>query len=260
VREKYRQTLLAALPAERARREELKRKAEIERLAKLERERLEKLEKERIAKEAEEKALAERLRLAEEQKARDAVRLAAEERSKRSFRGYGQEATSTFSLSEGLAVVTLKHRGSRNFIVDLLNDHGNGTVLLTNTIGSCSISRAVRVDSSGRYLLNVKADGAWEIVITQPLPHQTEYRFFFDGNGTTATEQFKLLDGLCKIKLKHRGSRNFIVDLLNDEGKHVENVVNEIGNYDGSQAVKVKKEGTYIFDVIADGEWSIELD
>ena len=154
----------------------------------------------------------------------------------------------------------MKHRGSANFIVSLLNNEGDSLDAFANIIGSCSISRAVRINRDGDYLLNIKADGAWEIVITQPLPHVTDFSFFFDGDGTSATKQFKLLDGLCKIKLKHRGESNFIVRLLDEQGKVADLVVNKIGDYDGSQALKIAKTGTYIFDVVAGGPWSIEVE
>jgi hypothetical protein len=142
----------------------------------------------------------------------------------------------------------------------MLNDEGDRVNSFANLIGSCSMSRAVRIPRDGNYLLNIKADGSWEISIAQPLTHEIDYIFFFDGAETAATRQFKLLDGLCKIKLKHRGDGNFIVTLLDDQGLPVAGVVNEIGSYDGSQAVKIKRTGTYIFDVRADGPWSIEVE
>jgi hypothetical protein len=253
VREIFRRNLMAKIPAERTRREEAKRKAEVELRARMKQVLQKWLEDGRKAKEAEEKRLAKEAKIAEAQKAR-------EESRKRSFKGFGQEATRTFSLSAGLAVITLKHRGSSNFIVSLLDNAGDRRDSFVNTIGSCSISRAVHITRDGDYLLNIKADGAWEIVIAQPLPHESDFSFFFGGDGTSATKQFKLSEGLCRVKLKHRGTSNFMVHLLDEEGGVDEHVVNEIGGYDGSQALKIKKTGTYIFDVIADGEWSIEVE
>jgi len=260
VRGIYRRNVQAKISAERTRREEVKRKAEAERLARVEEERLKRLEEEKVAKDAEAKRAAEEAKIAEERKAKEAEHIAKEERRKRSFKGFGQEATRNFSLSEGLAVVKLKHRGSANFIVSLLNDAGDGVQSFANLIGSCSISRAVRIPRDGDYVLNIKADGDWEITIAQPLPRETEFGFFFEGDETSATRQFKLLDGLCRIKLKHRGDSNFIVTLLDEEGRPVGGIVNVIGNYEGSQAVKIKSTGTYIFDVRAGGPWSIELE
>ncbi|MGO9596704.1 MAG: hypothetical protein ACLP7Q_01635 [Isosphaeraceae bacterium] len=256
----YRRNILAAIPGERARRDEAKRKAEAERLARAEDERLKRLEEERIAKEAEEKRAAEKARIAEERKTKEAVLAAREERRMRSFKGFGQEATRGFSLAEGLAVVKLRHRGASNFIVALVNDAGDRVLTFANVIGSCSMSRAVRVPRDGEYLLNVKAEGVWEITNEQPLPRETEFAFFFDGEETSATRQFKLLEGLCRIKLKHRGESNFIVTLLDENGVPVSGIVNEIGSYEGSQAVKIERTGTYILDVTAGGPWSIEIE
>ncbi len=271
VRERYKQNLLDSIPAERTRREERKRKEELERQAKLERERFEqeakleqkrqeKLEEEIRVAEAERNRLAEEARVLEERMAKERLRLALEEDRKRVLRGFGTTATRSFALSEGLAIVTLKHRGSSNFIVTMLDDDGDPVNMFANTIGSDSISKAVRVRKDGEYLLNIKADGIWEVVITQPLPHETEPAFLFDGIGTKATRQFKMKNGLCKMKLKHEGEGNFIVQLLDDEGRAIALVANEIGGYEGSEAVKIPKKGTYIFDVTAGGKWSIEIE
>jgi hypothetical protein len=260
LRETYRRNIMAAIPEERTRREEVKRRAEAERLARLEAERLKKLEQERIAKEAAAKEAAEQARIAAERKAKEAELAAREERRRRSFKGSGQEATSSFSLVEGLAVMELKHRGQSNFIVTLMSDAGDRILSLANLIGSCSISRAVRIPRNSDYLLSVKADGAWEITIDQPLPREMEFEFFFDGEKSSATRRFKLLEGLCRIKLKHRGESNFIVTLLDENGVRVSGIVNEIGAFEGSQAIKIPRTGTYVFDIQAGGPWSIEVE
>ena len=58
----------------------------------------------------------------------------------------------------------------------------------------------------------------------------------------------------------HDGDRNFIVWLLNDEGDQIDLLVNKIGEFDGSKALCVTKQGDYILDISADGSWTITIE
>jgi hypothetical protein len=82
-----------------------------------------------------------------------------------SFSDNGQKATSLFYLSSGLHVFNLNNNGNGNFSAWLMDQDGNNVELLANTIGSFSGSKAVGIDSSGIYLLNVKSSGNWTISI-----------------------------------------------------------------------------------------------
>ena len=62
------------------------------------------------------------------------------------------------------------------------------------------------------------------------------------------------------VTLKHNGSRNFAVWLDNQAtGDHEDLLVNEIGSWQGSRATSVTASGKYLFEVNADGPWSIEI-
>ena len=221
---------------------------------------MEKLEKERAAEELKKANQEARARVAAERAAKEAARLQLEERNKIDLSGFGQQATEEFFLKEGLAVVTLFHNGSSNFMVKLLDSGGENTEHLANEIGHCLMSRAVRVEKTGNHILNVKADGKWQIVIRQPIPHDADPSYSFEGTGTMASRQFNLGDILYRFKFKHSGKGHFSVKLLDDRGKYIEGIVNEIGECDGSQAVNIKDDGTYIFDIKADGDWKIEIE
>ena len=79
--------------------------------------------------------------------------------------GTGQEATSKFSLEKGLSIFRMTHDGDSNFIIWLLDEEGNEIVLLVNEIGEFDGSKATSIDNAGIYLLDVSADGNWEISI-----------------------------------------------------------------------------------------------
>ena len=80
------------------------------------------------------------------------------------------------------------------------------------------------------------------------------------GTGQEATSKFSLETGLSVFRMNHDGDRNFIVWLLNDEGDQIDLLVNKIGEFDGSKAVGITKQGDYILDISADGSWTITIE
>jgi hypothetical protein len=73
------------------------------------------------------------------------------------------------------------------------------------------------------------------------------------GVGQTATEPVALTPGLWIISLTHSGSRNFIVRAVSTAGDEM-SLTNEIGPYSGERWLAG---ATYLFDVQADGAWTI---
>lgn len=81
------------------------------------------------------------------------------------LRDRGQKATQMIYLDSGLTRFEMVHDGSSNFIVWLMDAEGNKIDLLVNEIGDFEGSKAVGIYGSGAYLLDVTADGDWEIKI-----------------------------------------------------------------------------------------------
>ena len=79
--------------------------------------------------------------------------------------GTEQEATSKFSLEKGLSLFRMTHDGDGHFGVVLLNSEGDHIDLLANEIGEFDGSKAVGISKAGIYLLDISADGNWEISI-----------------------------------------------------------------------------------------------
>jgi hypothetical protein len=79
------------------------------------------------------------------------------------------------------------------------------------------------------------------------------------GRGKTATKAFRVDDGMAVFRFQHRGQSNFIVGLLTSRGEEIDNLVNEIGTINGSTARAVEA-GRYLFNVEADGPWSIRIE
>lgn len=81
-----------------------------------------------------------------------------------SLSGHGQESTLFFGLIDGLHRFVMQHDGQGHFGVMLLAADGGLVDLLANDIGPFDGSKAVGV-GSGVYLLNISADGNWNVSI-----------------------------------------------------------------------------------------------
>ena len=197
----------------------------------------------------------------QESKKKD-VPAAVEEPAPINLSGNGQTATNPFELESGLAIFTMTHQGQRNFIVGLIDSSGKDVnPVVANSIGPSEVSKAVNIPKKDDHLLNVNADGPWTIEVNQPRPSSAPATTSFDGSGDAATSLFELSSGLHTINMSHQGERNFIVALLDKNGKAVDPVVaNEIGVANPSKAVRVPKEDIYLLNVTADGPWTIEIE
>ena len=175
--------------------------------------------------------------------------------------GSGQMATDLFELESCLAIFKLSYQGDRNFIVHLLDENGSQVgQSVVNVIGSFDGSQAMQA-KAGQHVLDVQASGPWNITIEQPRFSSAPQTTSFNGAGQTASEPFRLSKGLTTFNMNHQGSRNFIVHLLDKNGAKVGgSLVNEIGPFEGSKAIRVPKDDIYLFDVQADGPWTIQVE
>lgn len=172
------------------------------------------------------------------------------------FKGKGQQASPKFELPAGLATFQMTHSGQRNFIVHLLDDQGELVDGLANAIGPYKGSIALGANA-GTYIMDINADGGWNIVVQHPIPTGDGVAMPIQGKGNQAVLFLKLDKGLATFRLTHDGQRNFIVHLLDDQGQLVDGLVNVIGPFDGSKAMRIPSSGYYVLDVMADGAWSI---
>ncbi len=90
--------------------------------------------------------------------------------------------------------------------------------------------------------------------------------YSFNGTGDTVTSSFTLPEGLFTVDLSHNGERNFIVHVISSDGADIESLANEIGDYDGTVALRVTRggygdlaPGQFVLEVMADGRWSVRI-
>ena len=80
------------------------------------------------------------------------------------------------------------------------------------------------------------------------------------GSGQQASSKFILSSGLSVFKMTHSGSGNFAVELLDSNGKTVELLANTIGSFNGSKAVGIQSNGTYLLNITASGKWTVTIE
>jgi hypothetical protein len=79
------------------------------------------------------------------------------------FQGRGPEATDTFSLGAGQAVFDVQYKGEGSFAVNLLDDGGTLIGELASGSGAFSGSKAVRIERTGLYRIDIAATGEWSV-------------------------------------------------------------------------------------------------
>ncbi|ACU75429.1 hypothetical protein Caci_6583 [Catenulispora acidiphila DSM 44928] len=177
-----------------------------------------------------------------------------------SLAGSGQQTSRKFTVAGGLTEFTSSCADcDANFAVELLDATGNEVDLLANTIGTYTGTTAEGLPA-GDYLLNVTADAAWNITITQPravspvaLPQA------YNGKGDKVVGPFNA-GGPFKVDGTNSGQANFAVKVIDANGDDVDLVFNEIGDFTGSDVAQTTfSSGPYYLVVTSDGTWRLAL-
>lgn len=176
------------------------------------------------------------------------------------FEGEGTQVTEGFDLERGFLAVAYEHDGTENFIVRLVDTGGEEPDrLLANEIGSVEGRTAEGVDG-GEYLLDMQADGAWRIDLSQPRPDEAdaqELPVTIEGGGNDHAGPFRF-EGLVRAVGQHDGGSNFIVNVRDENGNVVDLLFNEIGRFEGETVFT--HDGLGWLTVEGDGNWTIELE
>lgn len=89
-----------------------------------------------------------------------------------------------------------------------------------------------------------------------PSPEPVNDPVSLRGRGQDVTRNFRAPSEVNRVTLSHTGESNFIVDAFGPEGQEL--IVNHIGDYEGS--VPLFGGGRYLFEVEADGPWTIDVE
>ena len=188
--------------------------------------------------------------------------------------GSANVTTDRFVLSEGVAIFDIRHDGTGEFSVRLLDTGGRATQLLVDTSGRYSgvVGAGVNEDSAsgpapGPHSLSVEASGAWEIEISQPDWTSGDLApISLRGSGDDVAGPIDLQAGRVDFTLVHDGTSTFVVDLVQADGALVDTLANETGGFRGTKRLGVRsgaaqgaEPGVHGLFVTADGRWSISI-
>jgi hypothetical protein len=164
---------------------------------------------------------------------------------------------------DGPLIVTGRHTGSSNFIVDLV-PRGASTDLsenVFNQIGTFDGQDVWADATAGRYRVKVQADGRWTLRFQQPVRIRATKSVpgRISGKGSRVIPIVSRGGFQAIITGRHQGESNFIVDLVGfGDTSGQENLFNEIGVFSGETLVDMPA-GTFLLQVFADGSWSLNF-
>jgi len=173
------------------------------------------------------------------------------------FEGSGSGDTATFDLDEGILVANVSHDGGE-IAVDVTKPDGTGrNENLLTTSGNATGESIMAVDDDA-YRLEVDADGAWSIDLSQPTVDSDELEDLpLEATGTGSAFVGPLwTEGGIRVVATHDGDGTFIVDGYDADGSR-EILVHRTGEFDNSRSYKAG--GPVWLNVEADGDWTLEV-
>ena len=146
-------------------------------------------------------------------------------------------------------------------LADDLKGDLNGDGQITSADAVIALQMAVRREHNG----NADMDGDGRVTSVDALmilqvAVTTPESITLSGTGQQASEMFYLDKGLVIFEMTHDGDGYFGVWLFDDEGKRIDLLVNEGGEFDGSKAVGISESGIYLLDISANGNWTITIE
>ena len=161
--------------------------------------------------------------------------------------GYGDDVVSDIEIGNNIYRVHFTNDGYRNFIVYCYDNKGNPD-LLVNEIGY--YDGYVLLADDGPVSFEITSSGSWTMQVENI---GTTEEKSFAGTGDYVTEKSSIDSGTYQFT--HDGSRNFIVRVITTNGSNL--LINEIGSYNGKKIVRVPDGSRAVFEIMADGSWSI---
>lgn len=175
--------------------------------------------------------------------------------------GNGRQATTKFALTKGLAIIRTTYQGPSNYIVGLINANGEHVLSLFNQIDNYEGTRGFEIPKDGEYLLNVQSQGPWTFEIEQPRPqHGESTPQSISGARSDVSPFLALKKGLTVFKFNYQGEGRFVAMLVDQNGREVEQLVNNLDSFEASAPAKIPHDGIYFLNISAAGAWHIEIE
>lgn len=182
------------------------------------------------------------------------------------FTGEGATITDEFELETGPTLVEGSHGGESTFDVRIVPDESDEDYALITRVGEFEGSTGTFIED-GTYLLEVDADGPWELVVRQPRAAETEAAdppVSFEGTGTDWIGPI-LFDDETRVAGACEDGSVFRVELVPqnaDDSEFVwggsELIFDAIGRFLG--VTDVHTDGIGYVTIDASGDWILEVE
>lgn len=176
------------------------------------------------------------------------------------FSGSSDGVTDAFDIEGGFTSFDMAHDGESNFQVELVDtDSGDTREYLANEIGEWEGLLPYEVPA-GEYVLDVTADGSWEIIVRQPR-HTLDDAESVPAMGEDEYPNYLgpiEFEGFHRVSGRYEGDSNFAVWLLDEDGGEEELLFNEVGEFEGETTTNY--EGLGYIRVEATGPWRIDVE
>lgn len=174
------------------------------------------------------------------------------------FSGSGTDVTDEFDIEGGFTVVEATHTGGEsNFQIELVDGDGEMAELFVNEIGEFE-GEAGASPEAGSYLLDINADGDWEITLRQPRPAEGDSLPVEESGDNPSVLGPYEFGGRIQATGSYEGEGNFIVEAYPVEPGFQELVFNEIDSFEGSNTFSMNELGFVV--VQASGPWTLEME
>jgi hypothetical protein len=175
------------------------------------------------------------------------------------FSGAGTKVTTEFGLEAGLAVFEMVYNGSGPISIWLETADGAKVELLCYGQEVFVGSRAVVIDTSGQYVLDVSAEGGWTATVERPDADSPVSTSPFTGYRSEAAGPLHLSAGAATFHMSHTGGGLFAVWLYGLDGRRVDLLANQVGPFDGSKTVTIPEDGDFVLDINTNDVWSVTI-
>lgn len=162
------------------------------------------------------------------------------------FEGKGDKILEDINVNGQMCTVHFTTKSTRHTAVKFHPASGSYDLLVNTTD---PYDGYTLISDSGR--LEITCNSSWTVEIT---PLGTTDQTSFSGKGDFVTPIFTAPSDAWKIT--HSGKSNIIIKQIGSSGSDL--VVNEIGTYDGEVISTVSAGERCVFQITADGEWTIE--
>ena len=163
--------------------------------------------------------------------------------------GKGDDVISNVTVGDGLYRAHINYSGKDYFSVKVYDEDGNYQTLLANSIGK--YDGYVLLTDEAPFTFVVKATGKWSIQIEKI---SKDNKTSFSGSGDYVTMMFS--SSVKKWHITYKGDDYFSVKSYCTDGRDL--LVSNIGSYDGNVLFSIPSDSLALFEIHAEGEWTIE--